>query len=157
MKVRMFERALKSFNYLGIELPLDDDLILDHQVVIVESDGTIMPEESLRPTYNGRYADLNIRDVTPGKINDHPKFLQLVKAQKTISQDCLGCALLSACRGGMALGRIGMRIDESGSSKSKPVYCQSYIHLYAAIAGVKDKFGHSTNEHLESYDAPSAI
>jgi len=117
-------------------MPATDEVGLCHQVVIVESDGTIMPEESLRSTYSGRYADLNVCSVTPGTINHHPKFEELTKAQSTWSTECSDCALVRACKSGSTIGRIGMRIDENGDTLRKPVYCSSYIALYAAASAI---------------------
>jgi|GEM_PF-1389859 len=132
--VRVFDRAIWTLREINNSLPDSAVITLNHQVVIVESDGTIMPEESLRPTYNGRYANLSVSETSPQSIVEHPKFLELEKTQMTWSEDCEGCALIKACKSGKSLGRIGMRIDREGNAKSKSVYCDSYIQLYAAAA-----------------------
>lgn len=145
--VRVFDRAIWTLRELENQMPVSNELRLKHQIVIVESDGTIMPEESLRPTYTGRYANIHVSNETPSSIRLHPKFDQLEKAQKTWSTECHGCALLGACKSGSSLGRIGMRIDADGGTTSKPVYCDSYIQLYAAAAAAA--FGSKRNNFVE--------
>lgn len=142
--VRVFTDALNAMHGFGrgerLERP-GEPIDLGHQVTIVESDGTIMPEESLRPTYEERFADLHVSSHRARDIVADPRFGALVRADITRSVECDGCVLIDACESGHALGRVGMRFAADGDFSRKSVYCQAYADLFAGLAHFMSQAG----------------
>jgi uncharacterized protein len=109
-------------------------LTIEHDVVVVECDGTIMTEESLRPTYTGTFSTLNIATASLKDILSAPQFKQVERDTFSIAEECQGCALLRSCRSGQSLGRVGMRYGASGEAVRKSVYCEAFIDLFVSVA-----------------------
>lgn len=142
VSVRIFFEVLGSLQRLNKPTCMDN-LNIGHDVVVVECDGTIMAEESLRPTYIGFFSNLKVGECTVDEIRNAPQFIQMKKDTHTIAQDCHGCALLSSCRSGSALGRVGMRYSASDSTLRKSVYCETFIELYVQAAAFLEVNGAS--------------
>lgn len=132
--VRVFREALQTFIH-PIEIE-DEVLNVSHNVVVVECDGSIMTEESLRPTYKGVFSSFNIRDSGLEKILDSPQFLEVDTDKYTIAQECSGCGLLKSCKSGQTLGRVGMRYSSVSNEMRKSVYCEAFVQLFVEVAAL---------------------
>lgn len=131
--VRIFREAIASFkmvNYRGWE----HEINVGHDVIVVECDGTIMTEESLRPTFTGLFSQLNVSANTVEEIHASPQFAQVALDSYALADECRDCALLYACRSGAAIGRVGLRYSSSDDRVRKSVYCQAFIDLYVEVA-----------------------
>ena len=102
--------------------------------VVVESDGSIMPDETLRSSIPTRFCAMNAADVTLSDILAESAFVSMIRQSYSIPQECDGCALKPCCGGGYNLGRYGMRYDGDGYDR-KSVFCDAYKDLYAASIG----------------------
>lgn len=103
-----------------------------------------MPEESLRPSYQGRFADLNIIDVTMLDILYDERFALPMKAHFKLASECNGCVLLEHCQSGRALGRVGMRFSSDSVYDRKSSYCKAFIDLYTEVAATLARKGISS-------------
>nr|WP_281380605.1 radical SAM protein [Brevundimonas variabilis] len=142
--VRVFTDALRAMHGFGrgvYQRTPGQRIELGHQVTIVESDGTIMPEESLRPTFEHRFADLHVASDRARDIVSDPRFGDLVRADLTRSTECAGCVLIDVCESGHALGRVGMRFVMDGDFSRKSVYCGAYAGLFAGLAHFMSQSG----------------
>lgn len=132
-KVRIFLEAVESFK--KVNLPSwEHEITVGHDVIVVECDGTIMTEESLRPTFAGLFSDLKVGDCSVQDIRTSPQFAQVALDTYTFSEECRGCALLHACRSGGAMGRVGLRYTSADDQVKKSVYCEAFIDLYVEVA-----------------------
>lgn len=131
--VRIFREAM-----VALVRPLSrepsETLTIKHDVVVVECDGTIMTEESLRPTFTGTFSTLNIASTRLKDILSAPQFKQVERDTHSIAQECQSCALLRSCRSGQSLGRVGMRYGASGDAVRKSVYCEAFVDLFVSVA-----------------------
>lgn len=131
--VRIFLEAIQSYRMLN-NSAWKDAISVSHDVIVVECDGTVMTEESLRPTFSGFFSDLKVGETSVESIRAAPQFMQVERDTFTFSDECGGCALLYACRSGAALGRVGLRYSSSDIELRKSVYCKAFISLYIEVA-----------------------
>lgn len=135
VKVRVFETAIRSF----ISAPSNQIVhktggALNHFYVVVESDGSIMPDESVRVLINSRFSSLNVSSVSLSDVVADAQFQALIHAQVFTPSECIECALLSACQGGRTLGRVGDRYSRDTGFTRKSVYSEAFIDLYLEVA-----------------------
>lgn len=135
--VRVFFEAIQSLKMLE-RTDVRDKIIVGHDVIVVECDGTIMTEESLRPTFKGLFSELKVGACSVGDIQISPQFAQVAQDTYSISDECGDCFLLNACRSGAALGRVGMRYSSTSDAIRKSVYCDAFIDLYVEVAAFLD-------------------
>lgn len=130
--VRIFFEAIQSLKMLD-RADFVDRINVGHDVVVVECDGTIMTEESLRPTFKGLFSDLKVGTCSVSDIRLSPQFAQVAEDTYTIAEECRDCFLLNSCRSGASLGRVGMRYCSTSENVSKSVYCAAFIELYVEV------------------------
>lgn len=136
VNVRVFNEAIKSIAY-----PQNHEkniVSVGHNIVVIECDGSIMTEESLRPSYAGIFSDLNVRSITLKDILNSPQFQEVDRDTYALSSECEDCALLYSCRSGQSLGRVGMRYSSASDRVRKSVYCEAFIQLFVDVAAMLD-------------------
>jgi uncharacterized protein len=106
--------------------------LTDFAIVIVDTDGTIMKNDTLKSTYNG--ADkfdqpLNIKAASLLDFLASEEFDEYRKMQRPTNSKCLNCPELHVCGGGMILNRWS---KENGFDNPS-VYCADQLHLVRAI------------------------
>lgn len=131
--VRIFLEAVHSLKMLDSK-SWEHEISVGHDVIVVECDGTIMTEESLRPTFAGLFSELKVGECTVEDIRTSPQFAQVARDTYTFSEECRGCALRHACRSGAAMGRVGLRYTSTADQLRKSVYCHAFIDLYVEVA-----------------------
>ena len=97
-------------------------------IVIVETDGSITKNDTLKNSYDG--ADLftqnwSVHRDSLSEIAKSREFLQYVENQRPSHASCLRCPWLAACGGGMVLHRWSA---ESGYDNPS-VFCSDQQHL----------------------------
>lgn len=130
IKVRVLDDMIKSL--LGGVVTKEGLGLTDFAIVIVDTDGTIMKNDTLKSTYNG--ADkfdqpLNIKDASLLDFLDSAEFDTYRKMQRPTNSKCLSCSELHVCGGGMILNRWS---KENGFDNPS-VYCADQLHLIKAI------------------------
>lgn len=150
--VRIFKDALYAVKR-GMARTDPSTVHFGHYVIVVESDGSVMTEESLRPTYSGLFSKLNIGQVSLDDIFGSPQHHAVIDDSHSVAEECHGCAIVSACRGGNALGRVGMKYDSKNAELRKSVYCDAFVALYIAIAASIQSAG-GRYEQLNGFTEP---
>jgi uncharacterized protein len=102
--------------------------LTDFGIIIIDTDGTIMKNDTLKSSYNG--ADqfnkpTNIKDPAWIEFLQSDEFNDYRQMQKPMNAQCLRCPELGICGGGMILHRWS---DEKGFDNPS-VYCADQLYL----------------------------
>ncbi|SHN36171.1 cyclophane-forming radical SAM/SPASM peptide maturase YhhB [Mucilaginibacter sp. OK098] len=130
IKVRVLDDMIKSL--IGGVVTKEGMGLTDFSIVIIDTDGTIMKNDTLKSTYNG--ADkfdqpLNIKDASLLDFLNSDEFNEYRKMQRPSNSKCLNCSELHVCGGGMILNRWS---KENGFDNPS-VYCSDQLYLINAI------------------------
>jgi uncharacterized protein len=107
--------------------------VTDYGILIIDTDGTVMKNDTLKSSFNGADKFLNPVNVKNDRLIDFLKtkeFSDYRKLQKPTNEACINCELLSICGGGMILHRYSKDNDFNNAS----VYCSDQKFL---IEGIK--------------------
>ena len=104
--------------------------ITDFGIIIIDTDGTIMKNDTLKSTYNG--ADkfnepFNIKENRLKEFLQSAEFLQYREMQRPVNEKCKRCPSLQVCGGGMILHRWS---KENGFNNPS-IYCSDQLYLIA--------------------------
>ena len=147
VKVRIFERAIQAIS--GSGLPRENAtgrLRVEHFYVVIESDGTIMPDESVRPHLKERAAEIRVGDMTLQETLFISPFHELTLSHMTLDRSCEGCALINACKSGRTLGRVGSRFSVANNYNNHSTFCKAYEQVFTNAAGFLIRNGLSLND-----------
>lgn len=113
--------------------------LTDFGIIIIDTDGTIMKNDTLKSSYNG--ADmfeekLNIKNGILNNFLKSSEFHEYRKMQKPTSSKCISCPELSICGGGMILHRWK---NETGFNNPS-VYCADQLFLIENMRKTISKF-----------------
>ena len=130
IKVRVLDDMIKSL--IGGIVTKEGLGLTDFAIVIIDTDGTIMKNDTLKSTYNG--ADkfnqpLNIKEGSLLDFLESAEFDEYRKMQRPINTKCLSCPELHVCGGGMILHRWSQENEFYNPS----VYCADQLHLIKNI------------------------
>ena len=130
LPIRVIDDMLKVI--LGGIVSKEGVGVTDFGIIIIDTDGTIMKNDTLKSSYNG--ADkfdipANIKDGTLLSFLRSETFLNYKEQQRPSSLKCLACPELNICGGGMILHRW-----KTGSGFNNPsVYCADQLYLINAM------------------------
>jgi len=129
-RIRVLDDMIKSL--IGGIVTKEGLGLTDFAIVIIDTDGTIMKNDTLKSAYNG--ADkfdrpLNIKDVNLFDFLRSAEFDEYRKMQRPTNAKCLNCPELHVCGGGMILHRWSKENDFNNPS----VYCADQLHLIKNI------------------------
>jgi uncharacterized protein len=108
--------------------------LTDFGIIIIDTDGTVMKNDTLKSSYNG--ADkfenpVNVKDGGLIPFLNSQAFTKYKELQRPTHKKCLECPQLNICGGGMILHRW-----KNGFGFNNPsVYCSDQLYL---IAGMRD-------------------
>ncbi len=139
--VRLLNIYLNDFNPLPIRI-LDDMLkvilggvvsqegvgVTDYGILVIDTDGTLMKNDTLKSAYNGAdkfEVSSNIKEGQLLKFLNSPEFHKYKNSQKPTSEKCNTCCDFAVCGGGMKLHRWK---NENGFNNPS-VYCEDQLHL----------------------------
>ena len=130
IKIRVLDDMIKSL--IGGVVTKEGMGLTDFAIVIIDTDGTIMKNDTLKSTYNG--ADkfdqpLNIKDASLIDFLTSNEFNLYRRMQRPSNAKCLNCPELNVCGGGMILNRWS---KENGFDNPS-IYCADQLHLINAI------------------------
>ncbi len=102
--------------------------LTDFGIVIIDTDGTIMKNDTLKSTYNG--ADkfdhqINIKDKNLIDFLDSTEFKDYREMQRPTNANCLSCPNLNLCGGGMILHRW----SNENKFDNPSVYCSDQLYF----------------------------
>jgi uncharacterized protein len=130
IKVRVLDDMMKII--LGGIVTKEGMGITDFSIVIIDTDGTIMKNDTLKSTYNGADKFVAALDVKSGKLLeflDSDEFDEYKRMQRPTHPKCLNCPVLNICGGGMILHRWS---KEAGFDNPS-VYCSDQLYLIDQI------------------------
>lgn len=139
--VRIFRTAMGRLVKGGAPTPRAGELSLSHIVLVVESDGSISAEETLRQTTEGRMTQLSVMTDTIDTVLADSDFGGSIVAAVTRADECAGCALAEPCSSGYGVGRVGQRFSAANGFARPPVYCPTFTTLFVEAARVLTKGG----------------
>lgn len=116
--------------------------ITDFGIVVVDTDGTITKNDTLKSNFNGadRFAQpLNVKTHQLVDVFKSDDFLASHALQRPSAEACQKCSELSVCGGGMPLHRWNSKDGYNNPS----VYCHDQLHV---IRHIKRKVSHAINE-----------
>ena len=133
LPIRMLDDMLKVI--LGGSVTKEGLGLTDFGIVIIDTDGTITKNDTLKSSFNG--ADqfenpVNIKDVSLLEFAASTDFVEYRKMQKPTCSSCLNCPELNICGGGMILHRWQ---NENGFDNPS-VYCSDQLHLIKKMRGI---------------------
>lgn len=126
IQIRVLDDMLKVL--LGGFVSKEGLGITDFAIVIIDTDGTIMKNDTLKSTYNGadKFQDTyNIKQIKLGNFLKSEEFDIYRKMQRPTNSKCLSCPELQICGGGMILNRWS---NENGFNNPS-VYCSDQLFL----------------------------
>ena len=130
IKVRVLDDMIKPL--MGGIVSKEGLGLTDFSIVIVDTDGTIMKNDTLKSTYNGadKFSQpLSVRAIKLFDFLESVEFDEYRKMQRPTNVKCLGCPELNVCGGGMILHRWSKENDFDNPS----VYCADQLHLIKKI------------------------
>lgn len=126
IQIRVLDDMLKVL--LGGIVTKEGLGITDFAIVIIDTDGTIMKNDTLKSTFNGAdkfLKNLNIKNIKLGDFLKSDEFAAYREMQRPTNIKCLSCSELHICGGGMILNRWSNETEFNNPS----VYCSDQLFL----------------------------
>lgn len=126
IQIRVLDDMLKVL--LGGIVTKEGLGITDFAIVIIDTDGTIMKNDTLKSTFNGAdkfQESFNIKNVKLGDFLKSEEFSTYREMQRPTNTKCLSCPELHICGGGMILNRWSNEAEFNNPS----VYCSDQLFL----------------------------
>ncbi|TVT37076.1 radical SAM protein [Hymenobacter setariae] len=130
LPIRVLDDMLKVL--LGGSVSKEGLGLTDFGILIIDTDGTLMKNDTLKSTYNGadQFAQpRTIRDTNLLAFLESAEFTHYRAMQQPTSAKCLACPALNVCGGGMILHRY----HPDNGFDNPSVYCADQLHLVAAM------------------------
>jgi uncharacterized protein len=130
LPIRVLDDMMKVM--LGGTVSKEGMGLTDFGILIIDTDGTIMKNDTLKSSYNGadRFEEsVNVKDGSLLPFIHSKGFLEYKKMQRPVHFGCRTCPKLSLCGGGMILHRWS---DKTGFDNPS-VYCSDQIYLIEAM------------------------
>ncbi|MBT2557994.1 radical SAM protein [Hymenobacter sp. ISL-91] len=130
LPIRVLDDMLKVL--LGGAVSKEGMGLTDFGILIIDTDGTYMKNDTLKSSYNG--ADkfpqaVNVKQKTAIDFLQSSAFEEYRALQRPTSAKCLGCPELNVCGGGMILHRWRRK----NGFHNESVYCADQLHLIASM------------------------
>lgn len=126
MTIRVLDDMLKVL--LGGIVTKEGLGLTDFGIVIIDTDGTVMKNDTLKSSFDGadKFANpININNSNLREFLNSVEFDEYRKMQRPSNSKCLSCPELNVCGGGMILHRW-----EDGNGFDNPsVYCSDQLYL----------------------------
>lgn len=137
IKIRVLDDMLKVL--LGGIVTKEGLGITDFAIAIIDTDGTIMKNDTLKSTFNGAdkfTKSFNIKDIKLGAFLKSDEFNAYRRMQRPTNKKCLSCSELHICGGGMILNRWSNENEFNNPS----VYCSDQLFLIKNLRNVVAQF-----------------
>jgi uncharacterized protein len=112
--------------------------LTDFGIIIIDTDGTVMKNDTLKSSYNGADKFEEAINVKDNKLIDFlrsPAFEHYRQQQRPANQKCLDCPQLNICGGGMILHRW----KSENAFNNPSVYCADQLHLIEGMRNALSK------------------
>lgn len=106
--------------------------VTDFSILIIDTDGTFMKNDTLKSSYNG--ADqftqpVNVRETNLLDFLASPEYASYRALQQPTHAKCLTCPAMNVCGGGMILHRY----HPDNGFDNPSIYCADQLHLVSAM------------------------
>jgi uncharacterized protein len=145
LPIRILDDMLKVI--LGGFVSQEGAGITDFGILIIDTDGTLMKNDTLKSTYNGAdkfQQPTNIRDGNLLQFLKSSEFYEYHNSQKSTAEKCLNCDDYSICGGGMKLHRW----KEGNSFNNPSIYCEDQLYLIKTMRKAVAKLYHDAGVQL---------
>lgn len=137
LQIRVLDDMLKVL--LGGVVSKEGLGITNFAIVIIDTDGSIMKNDTLKSTFNGADKFTESYNIKNLKLIDFLKseeFISYCDMQRPTSPKCLSCPELHVCGGGMILNRWS---DENGFNNPS-IYCSDQLFLIKNLRNVVTQY-----------------
>ena len=113
--------------------------ITDFGIIIIDTDGTIMKNDTLKSSYNGAdkfITPLNIKEGNLIEFLTSVEFIEYREMQKPTNLKCINCPELNICGGGMILHR--WRTENGYDNPS--IFCTDQLYLIKNMRKILAEF-----------------
>jgi uncharacterized protein len=152
IRVRMFSNILayfvggKEFASAG-----NRQLFKNVQLLTVDSDGGIGPDDSLKPL-NGGLFNMNIADNSFEDFAGSGLMRDLAAAEESLPSACVDCTWQTYCKGGGHSGRFANRFSARNGFDNPTIFCAALKALYAHVADFLLRTGFPKEKLVDSLD-----
>ncbi|KIQ20277.1 hypothetical protein RT99_13940 [Flavobacterium sp. MEB061] len=136
LPIRILDDMLKAL--LGGVVSKEGMGITDFGIIIIDTDGTVMKNDTLKSSYNGAdkfSSTVNIKDGNLIEFLSSEIFREYRSMQKPACEQCLNCPVLNICGGGMMLHRW----KEDTGFNNPSIYCADQLYLISAMQEIIEK------------------
>lgn len=137
-KIRLLDDLTKLI--LGGKSQKEGVGLTDFGILVIDTDGTIAKNDTLKSSYNGADRFLNawsVHDNHLSELTRSDEFAKFHALQRPTSKRCATCPELSVCGGGMPLHRWSNELAYENPS----IYCSDQLHLIGHIKQQLRDFG----------------
>ena len=137
LQIRVLDDMLKVL--LGGAVSKEGLGITNFAIVIIDTDGSIMKNDTLKSTFNGAdkfSQSYNINELRLREFLQSEEFIAYCDMQRPTNSKCLSCSELPVCGGGMILNRWS---DENGFNNPS-IYCSDQLFLIKNLRNVVAQF-----------------
>lgn len=130
LPIRVLDDMLKVL--LGGNVSKEGLGVTDFGILIIDTDGTLMKNDTLKSTYNGadQFAQpVNVQNTDLLTFLESAEFARYRAMQQPTSAKCQACPQLYVCGGGMLLHRW----HKATGFANESVYCADQLHLIGAM------------------------
>lgn len=130
LPIRVLDDMLKVL--LGGSVSKEGLGVTNFGILIIDTDGAFMKNDTLKSSYNGadQFAQpVNVRETGLLDFLASPEFARYRALQQPTSKKCLACPELHVCGGGMILHRW----HEATGFDNSSVYCADQLYLISAM------------------------
>ncbi|WP_197413352.1 cyclophane-forming radical SAM/SPASM peptide maturase YhhB [Pedobacter sp. Leaf176] len=130
LPIRVLDDMMKVL--LGGAVSKEGIGLTDFGILIIDTDGTVMKNDTLKSSYNGadRFEEpVNVKEGSLIPFIHSEGFLEYKKMQRPVHARCRSCPKLDLCGGGMILHRW----SEKSGFDNPSVYCSDQIYLIEAM------------------------
>lgn len=124
--IRIIDDMLKAI--LGGTVTKEGMGVTDFGILIIDTDGTLMKNDTLKSTFNGADKFLQAENISTGNLIEFinsDQFKEYKRSQRPSCSHCLQCDKLKVCGGGMTLHRW----SEENNFDNPSVYCADQMLL----------------------------
>lgn len=149
-RIRFLDDIVKlTLGGYGVKEGLGDT---DYGIAIIETDGTISKNDTLKSTFSGADKfdeNWSVRNSNLIEIFNSAEFKSYHDLQRPTSNACRDCLYLRVCGGGMPLHRW-----KNGSDYNNPsVYCNDQKTLISKVVSIMKNEGLKVDPNLETHAA----
>lgn len=134
IQIRMFKNIVWYFVGGKAYTKLyNDHLFNGWQLLTVDSNGGIGPDDALKPLNGGLFAG-NVRTTSLAAFLRSPLMQDMKQAEQALPTACADCTWQNYCKGGGHYGRFANRYSHARGFDNPSIFCGALKQLYVHVA-----------------------